>query len=58
MLLVGDDWPSIATNHIRASKEEGAFSEIIAYFYFLIVLITGHIALQALLTALLLKNFE
>ena len=58
MLLVGDEWPKIATINIMASKEAGDVAEIIAYLYFLVVLITGHIVLQALLTALLLKNFE
>ena len=31
---------------------------MLAYFFFVILIISGHVVLQALLTALLLKNFE
>ena len=31
---------------------------ILAYSFFIILIISGHVVLQALLTALLLKNFE
>ena len=30
----------------------------LAYFFFVTIMVTGHVFLQALLTALLLKNFE
>ena len=58
LLVIGDDWPTIATPYIRASREDGEFTELIAYSYFMILLVTGHVVLLALLTALLLKNFK
>ena len=58
LLVNGDDWPSIAIPYIRASKEEGKVAEIIAYLYFIALLLTGTIVLMALLTALLLKNYN
>ena len=58
LLVIGDDWPQIATLYIRAKKELGFVYEISAYLYFITSLITGCIILQSLMTALLLKNFQ
>ena len=45
MLVIGDDWPQIATLYIRAQKESGFIYELSAYLYFILSLITGCIIL-------------
>ena len=57
-LFIGDDWPNKAAEYIRASREDGAMAEVMAYTYFLLTMVTLHVIMQGLLTALLLKNFE
>ena len=57
-LFMGDDWHLKAAIYIRAGSEQGTFAMSLAYGFFLFILVAGHVILQALLTALLLKNFE
>ena len=55
---MGDDWHIKAALYIRAGQEQGILAMSLAYVFFLTIIIAGHVVLQALLTALLLKNFE
>lgn len=58
-LIIGDNWPVKVSVFVRASQEEfGLAGEIMAWTYFVLVMLTGHIVMMALITALLLKNFE
>lgn len=57
-LFIGDDWYAKTALYIRAGQAQGTFPMMLAYFFFVILIISGHVVLQALLTALLLKNFE
>ena len=57
-LFMGDDWHLKAAIYIRAGSEQGTFAMSLAYGFFLFIIVAGHVILQALLTALLLKNFE
>ena len=55
---MGDDWHVKAALYVRAGQEQGRLAMALAYFFFLTIIVAGHVVLQALLTALLLKNFE
>ena len=58
-LIIGDDWPDKVALYVRASQEEfGMAGEVLAWIYFMLVMLSGHIVMMALITALLLKNFE
>ena len=58
-MIIGDDWPDKVALYVRASHEEfGMVGEVLAWVYFMLVMLSGHIVMMALITALLLKNFE
>ena len=57
-VVMGDDWQSKASLYIRAGYAQDSLGMVLAYFFFTLLMISGHIFLNALLTALLLKNFE
>ena len=58
-LVIGDSWPAKVAEYVRAGQEEyGTAGEVVACTYFVLVMLTGHIIMMALVTALLLKNFE
>ena len=57
-LFMGDDWFQKISLFARAGEAQGMFAKTLAYTYFICIIVLGHVVLQALLTALLLKNFE
>ena len=57
-LFMGDDWFQKIALYTRAGEAQGTFAKTLAYTYFVCIILLGHVVLQALLTALLLKNFE
>ena len=58
-LIIGDSWNNKLAEYVLAGQEElGMVGQIISWTYFILVMLVGHIVMMALVTALLLKNFE
>lgn len=51
--LIGEDWQQIMHNYMRAEQ-----NRLIPNFFFIILMIVGHLFLMNLFLAILLKNFE
>ena len=58
IVIIGEDWNWSMYEWVRAYGYGSKISELIAVFFFLLLMIMGNIVLFSLFTAVLLKNFE
>lgn len=58
ILIIGEDWNWTMYQWVRAYGAGSTGSEIMAIFFFIILMIVGNIVLFSVFTAILLQNFE